>query len=134
MQGKQILVIDNDPHVLRMVKLILSNEGAQIHTAANGMEGLTQFYAHRSDLVILDVMMNSLLEGLNATWTIRADQELQSIPVLMVSSIASSEYAESFPTDEYVPVDNFLCKPIAPQKLLKEVKRLLDQRKQRRVK
>jgi CheY-like chemotaxis protein len=43
MQGKQILVIDDDPHVLRMVRLILSNEGAQIHTAANGMEGLTQF-------------------------------------------------------------------------------------------
>jgi CheY-like chemotaxis protein len=81
--------------------------------------------------VILDVMMNSLLEGLNATWTIRADQELQNIPVLMVSSIASSEYAESFPTDEYVPVDNFLCKPIASEKLLSETKRLLQRERRR---
>ena len=76
--------------------------------------------------------LGHLLEGLNATWTIRADQELQNIPVLMISSIASSEYAESFPTDEYVPVDNFLCKPIAPQRLLSEVQRLL-QKKQRRT-
>ena len=89
---------------------------------------------HHPELVILDVMMDSLLEGLNATWTIRADQELQSTPVLMVSSIASSEYAESFPTDEYVPIDNFLCKPVAPDKLLKEVKRLLQRRTQRRAK
>ena len=51
MQGKQILVIDDDPHVLRMVRLILSNEGAKIHTAASGMEGIAKYYAHRPDLV-----------------------------------------------------------------------------------
>jgi len=70
--------------------------------------------------------MNSLLEGLSTTWTIRADTELRNIPILMVSSIADSQYAEAFPTDEYVPVDNFLCKPIAPQELLQTINRLVD--------
>jgi DNA-binding Lrp family transcriptional regulator len=128
-----VLVVDDDPDFVEATRIILEQEGYAFLSAADGEGGLEIMRQRHPDLVILDVMMDSLLEGLNATWTIRADQELQSIPVLMVSSIASSEYAESFPTDEYVPVDNFLCKPIAPQKLLKEAQRLLDQRKQRRV-
>jgi DNA-binding Lrp family transcriptional regulator len=129
-----VLVVDDDPDFVEATRIVLAQEGYAFLSAADGEGGLEIMRQRHPDLVILDVMMDSLLEGLNATWTIRADQELQSIPVLMVSSIASSEYAESFPTDEYVPVDNFLCKPIAPQKLLKEVQRLLDQRKQRRAK
>jgi DNA-binding Lrp family transcriptional regulator/CheY-like chemotaxis protein len=129
-----ILVVDDDPDFVEATRIVLSREDYTLLSASDGERGLEIMRQQHPDLVILDVMMDSLLEGLNATWTIRADQELQNIPVLMVSSIASSEYAESFPTDEYVPVDNFLCKPIAPQKLLTEVKRLLHQREQRRVK
>jgi DNA-binding Lrp family transcriptional regulator/CheY-like chemotaxis protein len=129
-----ILVVDDDPDFVEATRIVLSGEDYAVLSAPDGERGLEIMRQKHPDLVILDVMMDSLLKGLNATWTIRADQELQNIPVLMVSSIASSEYAESFPTDEYVPVDNFLCKPIAPQKLVSEVKRLLHQREQRRVK
>jgi DNA-binding Lrp family transcriptional regulator/CheY-like chemotaxis protein len=128
-----VLIVDDDPDFVEATRIILEKDGYAILSASDGEDGLEIMRQHHPDLVILDVMMDSLLEGLHATWTIRADQELQSIPVLMVSSIASSEYAESFPTDEYVPVDNFLCKPISAQKLLHEVKRLLDQKMQRRT-
>jgi CheY-like chemotaxis protein len=80
---------------------------------------------HYPDLIIMDVMMNSLLEGISTTWTVRADADLRNTPILMVSSIADSQFAEEFPTDEYLPVDNFLCKPIAPQELLQTVNRLI---------
>jgi DNA-binding Lrp family transcriptional regulator/CheY-like chemotaxis protein len=127
-----VLVVDDDPDFVESTRIVLHKEGFGVLSAPDGDEGLRVMRLHHPELVILDVMMNSLLEGLSATWTIRADQELQNTPVLMVSSIASSEYAESFPMDEYVPVDNFLCKPVAPDKLLKEVSRLLQRRKQRR--
>ncbi|MBN1641926.1 MAG: response regulator [Anaerolineae bacterium] len=129
-----VLIVDDDPDFVETTRIILEQEGLAVLSASDGGEGLRMMRLHHPELVILDVMMGSLLEGLNATWTIRADQELQHTPVLMVSSIASSEYAESFPTDEYVPVDNFLCKPVAPDKLLKETKRLLQRGKQRRAK
>lgn len=129
-----ILVVDDDPDFLETTRIVLERDNYTVVTAPDADKGLVTMRRRHPDLVILDVMMNSLLEGLNATWTIRADQDLQNTPILMVSSIASSEYAESFPTDEYVPVDNFLCKPIAPDKLLKEVQRLLKTRKQRRAK
>jgi CheY-like chemotaxis protein len=127
-----ILVVDDDPDFVEATRLVLEREGYGVLGAPDGEGGLQAMRRHHPDMVILDVMMESLLEGLNASWTIRADQNLQSIPLLMVSSIASSEYAESFPTDGYVPVDNFLCKPIAPDKLLQEVRRLLQRRKRRR--
>jgi Lrp/AsnC family transcriptional regulator for asnA, asnC and gidA len=127
-----VLVVDDDPDFVETTRIVLERGGYGVLSASDGDGGLRAMRMYHPDLVILDVMMDSLLEGLNASWTIRGDQRLQNIPVLMVSSIASSEYAESFPTDEYVPVDNFLCKPIAPDKLLEEVKRLLQRKEQRR--
>lgn len=127
-----ILVVDDDPDFTETTRIVLEREGYSVLSAHDGESGVQAMRMYHPNLVILDVMMDSLLEGLNASWTIRADQHLQNIPVLMVSSIASSEYAESFPTDIYVPVDNFLCKPIAPDKLLQEVKRLLQKKEQRR--
>jgi response regulator RpfG family c-di-GMP phosphodiesterase len=51
--------------------------------------------------------------------------EHRSIPILMVTSIAGTNYAELFPTDEYVRVDGFLSKPVSPDRLAKEVEQLL---------
>ncbi len=128
-----VLIVDDDPDFVEATRIVLESEGLTVLSSPDADNGLVSMRRRHPALVILDVMMNSLLEGLNATWTIRADQELQSTPILMVSSIASSEYAESFPTDVYVPVDNFLCKPIAPDRLLDEVKRLLQERTQGRA-
>jgi len=124
-----VLVVDDDPDFCEFCRIVLEGEGYAVLSAPDGDAGLDELRRHHPDLVILDVMMNSLLEGLSATWTIRADTELQNTPILMVSSIASSEYADSFPTDEYVPVDNFLSKPVAPEKLLQAISQILDHRK-----
>jgi CheY-like chemotaxis protein len=120
-----ILVVDDDPDFCEVTRIVLQDAGYTVLAAPDGEAGLTALRTHFPDLIILDVMMNSLLEGLSTTWTIRADQDLRNIPILMVSSIADSQYAEAFPTDEYVPVDTFLCKPIAPKQLLETVNRLL---------
>ena len=77
------------------------------------------------DLVILDVMMSGILDGLNTSKQMKAEQGLKRTPILMISSIAGSDYAGMFPTDEYVPVENFLSKPVGPEQLLAEVRRLL---------
>jgi DNA-binding response OmpR family regulator len=54
---KTILVIDDDPDLLRMVDFVLAREGYHVITAASGEEGLKQAYAHHPDLIILDIMM-----------------------------------------------------------------------------
>jgi CheY-like chemotaxis protein len=121
-----VLIVDDDPDFCEVTRIVLENAGYVVFAAPDGDAGLQAMRAHYPDLIIMDVMMNSLLEGISTTWTVRADADLRGTPIVMVSSIADSQYAEAFPTDEYLPVDNFLCKPIAPQELLQTVNRLLE--------
>lgn len=120
-----ILVVDDDPDFVAACYLVLKSAGYRVSSAANGEQGVQAMRKQQPDLVILDVMMSSILDGLNATLRIKAERGLARTPILMVSSITSSEYAGMFPTDEYIPVANFLSKPVAPDQLLSEVRRLL---------
>jgi len=120
-----ILVVDDDPDFVEATRIVLESAGYQVTSAANGEQGLRAMYRDRPDLVILDVMMNGILDGLDASFRMRAERGVSKTPILMVSSIAGSDYAAMFPTDEYVPVENFLSKPVGPDQLLAEVKRLL---------
>jgi hypothetical protein len=53
------------------------------------------------------------------------DPDLKDIPIVMISSIPDSAHAESFPTDEFVPISAWITKPVQPEQLLKTVKRLV---------
>ena len=120
-----ILIVDDDPDFVEIMGTVLKNERFEIASAANGDEALEAMRRQSPDLVILDVMMSGILDGVDASKRMRLDKMLRRIPILMVSSITGSDYAAMFPTDEYIPVDNFVSKPVAPEKLLAEVKRLL---------
>jgi Lrp/AsnC family transcriptional regulator, regulator for asnA, asnC and gidA len=120
-----VLVVDDDPDFVETTRYVLESSGLKVTAAADGDQALAAMRREQPDLVILDVMMSGVLDGVHASHRIRADQRLKRIPVLMVSSITSSDYAGMFPTDEYLPVDNFVSKPVNPSQLLAEVKRLL---------
>lgn len=119
-----ILIVDDDPDFVEMTRTVLESEGYRVLSARSGNEALAYMRRQHPSLVILDVMMEGLLDGLDASRAMRLDQNLQRIPIIMVSSITSSEYAGMFPTDEYIPVDTFLSKPVNPARLLEEVRRL----------
>ncbi len=121
-----ILIVDDDPDFVEATRMVLEHAGYRVVAAVDGQEGIRAMRREQPDLVILDVMMSSVLDGLNASLAIRADQGLKRIPILMISSITSSDYAGMFPTDEYVPVESFLSKPVGPEQLLDEVGRLLS--------
>ena len=80
-QGKSILVVDDDPELLELLTLVLSRAGAQVYTAAGGREGLQQFYACQPDLVILDLMMDKM-DG----WEVcRQIRRLFDVPIIMLT-------------------------------------------------
>jgi Lrp/AsnC family transcriptional regulator for asnA, asnC and gidA len=120
-----ILVVDDDPDFVETSRIVLEGAGYQVISAADGEQGLRAMRQEQPDLVILDVMMSGILDGLNATMQMRAERGLKRTPILMISSITSSDYAAMFPTDEYIPVETFLSKPVSPDRLLDEVRRLL---------
>jgi Lrp/AsnC family transcriptional regulator for asnA, asnC and gidA len=120
-----ILVIDDDPDFVEFCHMVLEPSGYRVISAANGEQGLQAMRQEQPDLVILDVMMSGILDGLHASMQMKAERGLKHTPVLMISSITSSDYAAMFPTDEYVPVENFISKPVNPEHLLQEVRRLV---------
>ena len=121
----KILIVDDDPDFVEATRIVLEQHGHETLSAANGDEGLQAVRDARPDLIILDVIMSSILDGLNVSQQLQNDPEHKDIPIIMVTSIANTDYAALFPTDEYVHISAFMTKPISPDQLTKQVSRLL---------
>ncbi|MBM3188733.1 MAG: response regulator [Chloroflexi bacterium] len=123
-----ILVVDDDPDFVEVTRMVLEREGYQVCRAGSGAEALQTMKAVHPDLVILDIMMDGVLDGWDASWRIRSNPDLRDTSILVVSAITASDYLGVFPTDQDNLVDNFLSKPVSPDRLLAEVDRLLARR------
>ncbi len=121
----KILVVDDDPDFIKITRTILQSQNYQVITAPNGEQGLEVMRKEKPDLVLLDIMMSYILDGLNARRQMAADRDLKSIPVIMVTSLTGERVRSELPSDEYVPVSEWLHKPIDPDKLLAYVKKAL---------
>jgi two-component system alkaline phosphatase synthesis response regulator PhoP len=121
----KILVVDDDPDFVEIISMILKKEGYELDSAASGNQGLEKMRASPPDILLLDVMMSGILDGVNVSFEMEQDPLLKSIPIVMISSIPDSTHAEEFPTDEYVPISAWITKPVQPEQLIKTVKRLV---------
>ena len=121
----KILVVDDDPDFVLICRTVLEAEGYQVLEAANGSQGLEVMRQDRPDLMLLDVMMSTTLEGVDVCREIKSDPSLEDVPIVMISSIATSEYAGEFPDDEPIPIDAWISKPIQPAVLLKTIERFV---------
>lgn len=124
----RILVVDDDPDFVDIVRQVLRAERMDVVSAATAEDALTRARALKPDLVIMDVMMKGVLDGVDATRDLRQEPEITDVPILMITSIPSSEHAALFPTGEDLPIDQLLAKPVSPQRLVDEVRRLLKRR------
>ena len=130
--GHTILVIDDDPIYVKSTKAVLESHGYRVDSAPNGEEGLAKLKQGRPDLVLLDVMMGWVLEGVTVSQEMMSQRELQDIPIIMVTSIRDSEHRGLFPQDQYLHIDSWLDKPCPPDKLVSEIKRILARRDKHR--
>jgi len=121
----KILVVDDDPDFVDATRLVLEAHGYEVCSAASGDEGLAKVQSEAPDLVILDVIMSSVLDGLHMSQRMQESPELKRTPILMVTSIANSDYAALFPTDEYIHINGFISKPVSSNALLERVSELL---------
>src|SRR5947209_1677893 len=116
-----ILVVDDDPNVVRLVSINLTQEGYSVRTAADGAEALASIAQARPDLVILDVMM-PVMDGFEALKRLKADAELAEIPIIMLTARSQDEDVfEGYGTG----AQWYLTKPFEPQELRTVVRHLL---------
>lgn len=122
MTQKTILVVDDDPDIVLANRLVLESAGYVVEEAGSGEACLAKMRACRPDLVLMDVMMTNPLDGYYTTQQIADDPQLREVPILMISSITTSQYAAAFPTDQYLNIREFISKPAEPKVLLEKVK------------
>ena len=121
----KILVVDDDPDFVRATKLVLEKNGHEVISASSGDTGFRRAKEDHPAMVVLDVIMDTVLDGLSVTQRMHDDAELQDIPIIMVTSIANTDYAELFPTDEFIHINAFLSKPFSAEALMKQVNKYL---------
>ncbi len=111
-----------------MTTTILTQEGYKVTSASSGTQALQAMKANKPDLVLLDVMMATPLEGVQVAKTMAGDPVLKQIPIIMISSIDSTQYASALPDDLQIPVDAWISKPAKPDHLLNTVRRFISQK------
>ena len=117
----QILVIDDDPGVCRLIKDVLDLEGFGVTIASDGFAGLRAIEAARPDCVVLDVMMPGL-DGHGVLTRIRGLGG-KHLPVVMLTAHADDNQAWQAWTEG---VDYFLSKPFDPVELLRFLDSLFE--------
>ncbi|KPL20312.1 MAG: hypothetical protein AMJ93_12200 [Anaerolineae bacterium SM23_84] len=122
----KILIADDDPDFVEVMRTILASEGYDVVSAKDGDEALRIMREDGVDVILLDIMMASILDGVSVAHEMQKDPTLKRIPIVMLSSIISSPHASMFPTDEYIPMDVWITKPVQPDDLLQKVARLIE--------
>ena len=125
MPSDKILVVDDDPDFVEIMRTILESRGYRVLTAANGQQALAKVKSEHPDLMLLDIMMSSVLDGLDVSEQLAQDPDARYMPVIMISSIAETAHADLFPTEEMPHMDAWLSKPVDPKILLGKVAELL---------
>ena len=121
MNPKRILIADDEEHLGRLVKFKLESAGYEVDWRQNGKEAWEGINGKKPDLVILDVMMPEMT-GFEVLKRIRADEELVSIPVILLSAKSQQEDVRA---GMELGATEYITKPFRPAALLECVKRLL---------
>ena len=117
--GTKLLVIDDDPNICDLLKFYFENEGYEVKTACDGIEGISFFKMYEPDLVLLDLMLPKNKDGNQVCREIRA---ISSKPIIMIT--AKSETFDKVLGLE-LGADDFLVKPIDIKELIARIKAVL---------
>ena len=121
-QKYKILLVDDEPDLLRLLKFVFQAAGYHVITATNGAEALSKAQSERPHLVVLDVMMPEI-SGLEVCWRLRDIPETAHLPIIIVS--AKGEVPDRV-TGLHAGADDYLVKPVSPDELLARVVALLN--------
>ncbi len=111
--ARKILVADDEPHIVRLVKDALTRSGYEVVTAARGDEAVETARTELPELIFLDVMMPGM-SGFEACEIIKHDDQLKAIPVFILTARGQERDVEM---GEKVGADRYITKPFSPRQL-----------------
>lgn len=127
--AEKILVVDDDPDMISLFRLLLINQGYKVIAARNGIDALALAHEEKPDLIILDIML-PVKDGFEVARDLHRSPETASIPILMVTARTSvADKTKGYESG----ADIFLTKPVQQMDLQANIKVLLMQRKARKA-
>lgn len=127
----KILVIDDDPDFRDAVTPVLESSLYEVVTASNPEEGREKLISEKPDLILLDIMMDSLFDGFSMCHTIKTSKEykkFRDVPIIFVSAVkekTGSRFQFKGEDQGMVGPDDYIDKPVKPQDLIARVEKLL---------
>lgn len=127
----KILVIDDDPDFLKVASMMLQSGSYDVVTAKNPQEGKEKLFAEKPDLILLDIMMDSLFDGFSLCHNIKTSKEYEEFretPIIFVSAvkeIAGSRFNFNASEQGLKGPDDYMDKPLQPDDLYARIEKLL---------
>ncbi len=128
---EKILIIDDDPDIVEGMKVVLESKNYRVDSAQSGREGLEKIKLNKPGLIILDVMMEAIDKGFDVARIIKKDPDYKNIPILMLTAIKDIiglDFKNEAGDETWLPVDDYVEKPLKPDELILKVKRLLGKK------
>jgi CheY-like chemotaxis protein len=123
----KVLVVDDDDAFHGFLRVVLESAGYAVVSAYSGQQGLEMARRERPDVILLDIVMESMTEGFEFCHEARRDPQLKHTPILGISEIEAKMRLPCPPDRErdLFPVDGYLPKPIETERLLTALRRLV---------
>jgi len=122
MKEKKIVVVDDEPFILRSLSYVLKREGYQVFSATNGEEAVQVIRDVKPELLFLDVMMPKK-SGFEVCREIKSDPDLKDVYVVLLT--ARGQASDKVAGME-LGADEFMTKPFSPSKIVGRVKEILE--------
>ena len=116
-----VLVVDDDPVILKLLEVNFSMEGFDVLSAVDGVDGLERIRVDRPDIVVTDIMMPRM-NGIELLEAMRADPDIAAIPVILLSAKAQTDDVRA---GLDAGADDYITKPFEPLELVDRVTKLL---------
>lgn len=121
--GKKILVIDDEPDIVKVVVFRLKNEGYDLEAAMDGQQGLERAKTMDPDIILLDITLPKM-NGYEVCERLKAEEATRNIPVIfMTASVSAGPFHERFAS---TGAQGYVAKPFDFPQLLREIQRFIN--------
>ena len=123
MAKKRILVVDDEPDIVNIVKKRLVDNGYDVIIAIDGQDALDKARKENPDLIVLDIMLPKM-DGYKVCGLLKSDSRYNKIPIIMFSARAQEE---DIKMGDEVGAEAYITKPFEPQALLSKIRELIGE-------
>ena len=120
---KKVLLVDDDADFVDLHKVVLEKNRYEVAVAYNGDQCKQKVKSDKPDVIVLDIMMASVGDGMFVAQDLRKDEVYKDIPIIVVTAVNQTPPFNIGPDEAWLPVDVFLEKPVEPERLLAEIEK-----------